>query len=104
MLFRSVWAPAIRYHNGEFYIYCGDPDRGIFMVKTKDPVGVWEKPVWVLEAKGFIDPCPLWDEDGKAYLSYACAGSRAGIKSIVLASSVIATPKRTTEAGYALTG
>ena len=79
----GVWAPAIRYHNGEFYIYCGDPDRGIFMVKTSDPAGKWEEPVWVLKAKGFIDPCPLWDEDGNAYLSFGCAGSRAGNKSIM---------------------
>ena len=79
----GVWAPAIRYHNGEFYIYCGDPDRGIFMVKTSDPRGRWEDPVWVVKAKGFIDPCPLWDEDGKAYLSHGCAGSRAGLKSVL---------------------
>lgn len=82
----GVWAPAIRYHNGEFYIYCGDPDRGIFMVKTKDPRSYWEEPVWVVKAKGFIDPCPLWDEDGKAYLSYGCAGSRAGHKSVLFVS------------------
>lgn len=79
----GVWAPAIRYHDGEFYIYCGDPDRGIFMVRTKDPRGQWEEPVWVVKAKGFIDPCPLWDEDGKAYLSFGCAGSRAGNKSVM---------------------
>ncbi|MDE6147817.1 MAG: family 43 glycosylhydrolase, partial [Bacteroidales bacterium] len=79
----GVWAPAIRYHNGEFYIYCGDPDRGIFMVKTDDPRGQWEDPVWVVKAKGYIDPCPLWDEDGNAYLSHGCAGSRAGSKSIL---------------------
>jgi len=79
----GVWAPAIRYHDGEFYIYCGDPDRGIFMVKTSDPRGKWSDPVWVVKAKGFIDPCPLWDEDGKAYLSHGCAGSRAGIKSVL---------------------
>ena len=79
----GVWAPAIRFHDGEFYIYCGDPDRGIFMVKTSDPRGRWEDPVWVVKAKGFIDPCPLWDEDGKAYLSHGCAGSRAGHKSVL---------------------
>lgn len=82
----GVWAPAIRYHNGEFYIYCGDPDRGIFMVKTKDPRSYWDDPVWVVKARGFIDPCPLWDEDGKAYLSYGCAGSRAGHKSVMFVS------------------
>ena len=95
----GVWAPAIRYHNGEFYIYCGDPDRGIFMVKTKDPAGVWEKPVWVLEAKGFIDPCPLWDEDGKAYLSYACAGSRAGLKSVLFVAPMAPDGKSLIEPG-----
>ena len=79
----GVWAPAIRYHDGEFYIYCGDPDRGVFMVKTDDPRGRWEDPVWVVKAKGYIDPCPFWDEDGKAYLSHGCAGSRAGIKSVL---------------------
>ncbi len=79
----GVWAPAIRHHNGEFYIYCGDPDRGIFMVKTDDPRGRWEDPVWVVKAKGYIDPCPFWDEDGRAYLSHGCAGSRAGTKSVL---------------------
>ena len=79
----GVWAPAIRYHDGWFYIYCGDPDRGIFMVKTQDPFGEWEAPVWVYRGRGFIDPSPLWDDDGKAYLSHAAAGSRAGLKSVV---------------------
>ena len=86
----GVWAPAIRHHNGEFYIYCGDPDRGIFMVKTADPRGKWSDPVWVVKAKGFIDPCPLWDEDGKAYLSHGCAGSRAGHKSVLFVAPMSA--------------
>ena len=80
---KGVWAPAIRYHEGWFYIFVGDPDRGIFMVRTQDPKGPWEPPVWVVREKGFIDPCPFWDEDGKAYLSHGCAGSRAGNKSIL---------------------
>jgi beta-xylosidase len=80
---KAVWAPAIRYHEGWFYIYVGDPDRGIFMVRTQDPEGPWEPPVWVVREKGFIDPCPFWDEDGNAYLSHGCAGSRAGIKSVL---------------------
>lgn len=79
----GVWAPSIRYHNGEFYIYYGDPDYGIFMVKSKDPAGKWEKPLLVKKGKGLIDPCPLWDDDGKVYLVHAYAGSRAGIKSLL---------------------
>ena len=78
-----VWAPSIRYHDGWFYIFCGDPDQGIFMTKTQDPAGRWEPLVWVMQGKGLIDCCPLWDDDGKAYLSHGCAGSRAGIKSVL---------------------
>jgi len=92
----GVWAPAIRYHDGEFYIYCGDPDRGIFMVKTDDPRGSWDDPVWVVKAKGFIDPCPLWDDDGKAYLSHGCAGSRAGHKSVLFVAPMSSDGTRLT--------
>ncbi len=79
----AVWAPSIRHHNGEFYIYWGDPDRGLYMTKTKDPRGTWDPVVLVKEGKGLIDCCPLWDEDGKAYISHGCAGSRAGVKSVL---------------------
>lgn len=80
---KGVWAPAIRYHNNEFYIYYPDPDFGIYMIKTRNPAGRWSEPVLVLGGKGYIDPCPLWDDDGKAYLIIAWAGSRAGINSLL---------------------
>ncbi len=79
----GVWAPCMRYHNNEFYIYYPDPDYGIYMVKTKDPKGKWSAPVMVKEGKGLIDPTPLWDDDGKVYMAYAYAGSRAGFKSLL---------------------
>ena len=79
----GVWATSIRYHQGEFYIYYGDPDTGIYMVKSKDPAGKWDNPVLVKAAKGIIDTCPLWDEDGNAYIVHGYAGSRAGLKSIL---------------------
>jgi len=81
---KGVWAPCIRYHNGEYYIYYPDPDYGIFMVKAKDPAGEWSEPVLVKGGRGLIDPSPLWDDDGRAYLVHAFAGSRAGIKSILV--------------------
>jgi beta-xylosidase len=81
---KGVWAPAIRYHDGEFYIYYPDPDYGIYMVKAKNPKGPWSRPVLVMAAQGLIDPCPLWDSDGKVYLVHAFAGSRAGIYSILV--------------------
>lgn len=80
---RGVWAPAIRFHEGQFYIYWGDPDYGVFMVKTKDPSGSWDKPVCVVEGKGMIDTCPLWDDDGRCYLINGWAGSRAGFNSVL---------------------
>ena len=80
---KGVWAPAIRHHNGELYIYWGDPDHGIFMVKTRDPHGKWQQPVCVIEGKGMIDPCPLWDDDGRCYLVNGWAGSRAGFNSVL---------------------
>lgn len=79
----GIWAPSMRFHKGEFFIYWGDPDFGIYMVKTKDPLKKWEKPILVMEGKGLIDACPFWDEDGNAYLVHGWAGSRAGVKSIL---------------------
>ncbi|MBR9856063.1 MAG: glycosyl hydrolase 43 family protein, partial [Algicola sp.] len=80
----GVWAPCIRYHDDEYYIYYPDPDFGIYMIKTKDPKETWSEPVLVKAGKGLIDPTPLWDDDGKVYLAYAFAGSRAGIKSLLV--------------------
>ncbi len=80
----GVWAPSIRYHNNEFYIYYPDPDFGIYLIKAKNILGPWSEPILVEAGKGLIDPCPLWDNDGKVYLVHAYAGSRAGIKSIIV--------------------
>ncbi|GJM33360.1 MAG: glycoside hydrolase [Saprospiraceae bacterium] len=80
----GVWAPAIRFHDGWFFVFYGDPDFGIYMCKTQNPAGKWSPPHLVRAAKGWIDPCPFWDENGKAYLVHAFAGSRAGMKSIVV--------------------
>lgn len=78
---KGVWAPAIRYHEGRFYIYYGMPDEGFFMVSTENPLGKWDDPVLVLPGKGLIDSCPFWDDDGKAYVIHGYAKSRIGFKS-----------------------
>jgi beta-xylosidase len=82
----GAWAPCIRHHKGEYYVYWADPDFGIYMSKSKDPRGAWSKPLPVKSAKGWIDPCPFWDSDGKAYLISAFAASRSGIKSVLVLS------------------
>ena len=38
---KGVWAPSIRFHKGQFYIYWGDPDFGVYMIKTNDVYGKW---------------------------------------------------------------
>ncbi len=86
----GVWAASIRFHDGEFYIFYPDPDFGIYMTKTKNPAGVWSEPVLIKAGKGWIDPCPLWDDDGNAYLVSAFAGSRAGIKTVLIVSKMSA--------------
>lgn len=80
---KGVWAPSIRFHDGKYWVYFATPDEGIFMANTENPFGEWSDVVLVKEAKGWIDPCPLWDDDGNAYLVHAFARSRCGIKSIL---------------------
>jgi len=79
----GVWAPAIRFHEGEFYIFYPDPDFGIYLVKATDAAGPWSEPLLVKSAKGWIDPCPFWDDDGNAYLVHAWVDSHCGIHSIL---------------------
>lgn len=85
---KGVWAPCIRFHNGEYMVYWGDPDFGVYVVKTKDILGKWDKPILVLPGKGRIDPSPLFDDDGKVYLVHAWAGSRARLNSIMTVSEM----------------
>ncbi|ADW70873.1 glycoside hydrolase family 43 protein [Granulicella tundricola] len=83
---KGVWAPAIRFHDGKFFIFYPDPDLGIYMTQAKSIQGPWSAPLLIKAAPGWIDPCPLWDDDGNAYLVNALAGSRGGIKNIVVLS------------------
>ncbi|WP_277209412.1 glycoside hydrolase family 43 protein [Isoptericola croceus] len=76
----GVWAPSLRHHAGTFFIVYPDPDHGLFVLTATDPRGPWSEPRCLLPGRGLIDPCPLWDEDGRAYLVHGWAGSRAGIK------------------------
>ncbi len=64
---RGVFAPAISFHDGMFYVIntcvdCG----GNYLVMAKDPAGPWSDPAWL----GFdgIDPSLFFDDDGKAYI------------------------------------
>lgn len=95
----GVWAPAIRFHNNEFYLYYPDPDFGIYLTKATNPAGPWSEPVLVEGGKGLIDPCPLWDDTGQVYLVHGWAGSRAGIKSILTVKKLNAAGTRVMDEG-----
>jgi beta-xylosidase len=71
----GVWAPAIRRHNGLFYIYFPTPTEGIFVTTAHRITGPWSTPVAVMAQAGLEDPCPFWDDDGKAYLVHSKTGA-----------------------------
>lgn len=72
---KGCWAPAIRYHNGLFWVYFPTPQEGIFMSTAKSAAGPWSAPIQVKNVAGWEDPCPFWDEDGKAYLIHSVLGA-----------------------------
>ncbi|MBE5949549.1 MAG: glycosyl hydrolase 43 family protein [Lachnospiraceae bacterium] len=80
---RGVWAPAIRYHDGMYYVFFPMPDEGIFVSMTEDPFGKWSEPICVKKAVGWIDPCPFWDDDGQVYMVSGFAKSRMGFNNVL---------------------
>jgi xylan 1,4-beta-xylosidase len=67
---RGIFAPAIRYQKGIFYVTCTLVDKGgNFVATSKEPAGPWSNPVWIPEING-IDPSLFFDENGKNYIIY----------------------------------
>ncbi|QKX17220.1 glycoside hydrolase family 43 protein [Microbulbifer sp. YPW1] len=65
---RGIFAPAISYNEGTFYLVTTCVDcGGNFVVTAEDPAGPWSDPVWLPEVGG-IDPSLFFDDDGKAYI------------------------------------
>lgn len=75
----GVWAPSLRFHEGTYFIVYPDPDHGIYVLTAPDPRGEWSRPHLLMPGLGLIDPCPLWDDDGRTYLVHAWAKSRSGV-------------------------
>ena len=69
------WAPAIRYHNGRFYVYFCTPDEGLFMSTATDAHGPWTALHCVKAVPKWEDPCPVWDDKGNAYLGRSAHGA-----------------------------
>ena len=69
------WAPALRWHDGRFWIYFCTPDEGLFMTQAERPEGPWSPLHCVKAVAKWEDPCPFWDEDGQAYLGRSRHGA-----------------------------
>lgn len=67
---RGLFAPAISYHKGVFYIVCTLIDKlGNFVITAKDPKGPWSNPVALPQVNG-IDPSLFFDDNDKAYILF----------------------------------
>ena len=64
------WAPSIRYHDKKFWVYFCTPHEGLFMSTAENPEGPWSPLHCVKAVEKWEDPCPLWDDDGQAYLYF----------------------------------
>jgi beta-xylosidase len=72
---KGIWAPALRKHDGRFYVYFPTPTEGIFMSSAPAITGPWTEPIAVIAQPGLEDPCPFWDDDGSAYLVRSKTGA-----------------------------
>ncbi len=68
------WAPVLRYHDGKFYMYVCTPEEGLFMSTAENPAGPWSPLHQVKNVSGWEDPCPLWDDNGNAFLGRSQLG------------------------------
>lgn len=67
---RGLFAPAIRYNIGTFYITCTLIDNGNnFVITTTDLSKGWSDPIWLPEVEG-IDPSLFFDDTNRAYIIY----------------------------------
>jgi beta-xylosidase len=72
---QGTWAPVLRHHDGEFFLYVCTPRDGLFMWHAKTPAGPWSETVTVKAVDGWEDPCPFWDDDGQAWLVHSRVGA-----------------------------
>ena len=70
-----AWAPALRYHDGKFWMFVCTPNEGLFMSTATDPAGPWSPLHCVKSVSGWEDPCPFWDDNGQAFLGRSQLGA-----------------------------
>lgn len=72
---KGIYAPCLRYHDKKFWVFFTTFNMGGFYLATSKRItGPWK--IQLLKDKNgkelfgldWDDPCPFWDDDGKAYL------------------------------------
>ncbi len=86
--FCSLSAPSLRYHDNRFVICVALADEGIFVTESADFYGEWSPLRLVKKARGFVDPCPFWDDSGKAYIVHSFDKLRIGFQNRLSAFEV----------------
>ncbi|MBC7783051.1 MAG: glycoside hydrolase 43 family protein [Burkholderiales bacterium] len=71
---RGIYAGALRHHDGKFWMFFTTMDEGVFMTTATNPAGPWSPLHKVSDIKNRDDPCPIWTDDGKAYLLLSTPG------------------------------
>lgn len=65
---RGIFAPTIRYHEGQYYMITTNVSfGGNFIVTADRPEGPWSDPYYLGEGAPGIDPSLFFDDDGKCY-------------------------------------
>jgi beta-xylosidase len=62
---QGIWAPAIRYHNGTFYIFSNINGHGTQVFRSNSPEGPWQHNRL---GTALYDLGVLFDDDGKIYV------------------------------------
>ena len=73
---RGIYAGAIRFHDGKFWVFFTTMDEGVFLTTATNAAGPWSPVTRVWDKTGFDDPCPFWDDDGQAYLLLSTPGKQ----------------------------
>ena len=73
---RGIYAGAIRFHDGKFWVYFTTMDEGVFLTTATNAAGPWSPVTRVWDKQGFDDPCPFWDDDGQTYLLLSTPGKK----------------------------
>ncbi len=73
---RGIYAGAIRFHAGKFWVYFTTMDEGVFLTTATNAAGPWSPVTRIWDKQGFDDPCPFWDDDGQAYLLLSTPGKQ----------------------------